>query len=415
MFSAFSIALSGLSGTSQAVDAIGNNLANMNTPGYKATVMNFQDMVTQAIAGSPLSGAGIGLPTVFRQFTQGAVQASGGPLDAAIQGQGFFVVHDPNGQMYYTRAGNFHLDAAGDLLSASGQKVQGWSAVNGVLSTSGATGDMTLPVGALRPPTATTTMSADLNLDAGTANGGSFSSPVEVVDALGAKHVVTLTFTNTGSGSWNYAASVPGEDLTAGTAGTPSAIDGSTGTLTFDGTGKLTSPAADSGTVPIKITGLADGAADLNITWSLFNTDGTPRLTQYGQTSATANTTQDGLAAGQLTGVAIADGGKVVGQYSNGQQQVIGQLGLASIRNPESMIAVGNNNLAVSIDTAPPVIGESETGARGKIIGGALEGSTVDMAREFTNLIVMERSYQADARVVTTSDEMSQETVNLKR
>jgi flagellar hook protein FlgE len=415
MLGAFSIALSGLSGTSAAVDAIGNNLANMNTPGYKTTVMAFQDMVTQAIAGSAQSGAGIGMPTVFRQFTQGAVQASGGPMDAAIQGQGFFVVRDPAGQMFYTRAGNFHLDASGHLLTASGQMVQGWSAVKGTVNTTGATGNMTLPVGALRAPTATTTMSADLNLDSGTAKDGQFSTPVEVVDALGAKHVVTMSFTNNGDGSWNYAASVPGEALNAGTPGTPSLIDGASGTLTFDDTGKLKTTDPASGTVPIKISGMVDGAAELDITWSFLNTDGSPRVTQYGQASTTSNITQDGFPAGQLTGVTIADGGTVVGQYSNGQQQVIGQLALASIRNPESMIAVGGNNLALSIDTAAPVIGESETGARGKIVGGALENSTVDMAREFTNLIVMERSYQADARVITTSDEMSQETVNLKR
>jgi len=414
MFNSFSIALSGLTGNSIAVDAIGNNLANMNTAGYKATVTAFHDMMSQAMGGTQV-GVGIGAPGVFRQFTQGTVQVTGGPMDAAIQGQGFFMVQDGNGQTLYTRAGNFQLDSSGNLLTATGQKVQGWTAANGVVNTAGAPGNLSVPVNALFPPKATSNMSADLNLNAGSDKGSTFSAPVEVVDSLGTKHVVTVTFTNNGSGSWKYSTSVPGEDLTSGKAGTPSDITGASGTLKFDSSGKLTDPAAGSGTVPIKITGLADGAADLNITWSLYNTDGTPRLTQFGQTSAVSNTSQDGAAAGQITGVALADGGTVVAQYSNGKQQVVGQLALASISNPESMISVGDNNLQLSSDTAAPVIGLPETGARGKIVGGALEGSTVDMAREFTNLIVMERSYQADAKVITATDELSQDTVNLTR
>src|SRR5262249_8328075 len=161
------------------------------------------------------------------------------------------------------------------------QKVQGWSAVNGVVNTAGATGSLSVPVNALFPPKATSNMSVDLNLNAGSDKGSTFSAPVAVVDSIGTNHVVTVTFNTDVAGSWKYSTSVTGDDLPRGTAGTPSDITGASGTLKFDSSGKLTDPAAATGTVPIKITGLADGAADLNITWSLYNTDGTPRLTQF--------------------------------------------------------------------------------------------------------------------------------------
>jgi flagellar hook protein FlgE len=156
------------------------------------------------------------------------------------------------------------------------------------------------------------------------------------------------------------------------------------------------------------------GAADLTINWNLWN-GVAPRLTQYSQPSAVAANAQDGFAASQLTTVAIGDGGVVLAQYSNGQQVAVGQLAMASIRNPESMIAVGNNNFQLSARSALPAIGVAGTGGRWEILGGSVEFSTVDIAKEFTNLIVLQRGYQANARVVTAVDEISQETINLKR
>jgi flagellar hook protein FlgE len=187
-----------------------------------------------------------------------------------------------------------------------------------------------------------------------------------------------------------------------------------TGTLQFDSHGVLTSPAVDGDMPVIEITGLADGAADMSITWNLYN-GSAPRLTMYAQSSAVAANSQDGSPAAQLVRVAIGDGGQVLAQYSNGQQVAVGQLAMASIRNPESMISVGNNNFQLSARSALPAIGLPGTGGRGQIMGGAIEFSTVDIAREFTNLIVLQRGYQANARLVTAVDEISQETINLKR
>jgi flagellar hook protein FlgE len=162
------------------------------------------------------------------------------------------------------------------------------------------------------------------------------------------------------------------------------------------------------------ITMTIPGAEDLELNWSLYNGK-TPRITQFAQPTAVSANTQDGNPAAQLIRVAIGDGGSLLAQFSNGQQTVVGQLAMASIRNPESLVAVGNNNYQLSARSALPAIGVPNTGGRGSILGGALESSTVDIAREFTQLIVLQRGYQANAKVVTAVDELSQETINLKR
>jgi flagellar hook protein FlgE len=187
-----------------------------------------------------------------------------------------------------------------------------------------------------------------------------------------------------------------------------------TGSVTFDSLGQLVDPPAAGPFPAISVTGLNDGAADLDISWNFYNGQN-PRLTQYAQPSAISANQQDGSAAAQLIRAGIGNGGLILAQYSNGVQEVAGQLAMASIRNPESLLAVGNNSFALSARTALPAIGVPGTGGRGNISGGAVESSTVDIAREFTNLIILQRGYQANAKVITTVDELSQETINLKR
>ena len=426
MLTAFTTALSGLSASGTAVNVIGNNLANLNTPGFKASSVSFYDMVAESLgvgSGDTDAGLGTGRPTTVRQFTQGSIQTSMGSLDAAIRGDGFFVVRDGGGQTLYTRAGSFHVDADGRLLTATGERVQGWQTVKGILDpTSPVTTDLMLPAGVELPPQATTQMSLDLNLDASAVTGestGTFSRPVQIFDSLGNAHMLTTTFTKTDNNTWDYSVSLPGEEVTGGTADEAFPIPGASGTLTFDTQGRLTDPPPpppeSNGVVAINVTGLADGAADLNINWTLYNSDFSSRITQFAETSAASGTDQDGSAAGQLTDVKLSDGGKLMAHYSTGQDQLIGQLALATIRNPESLVGVGNNNLQISAESANPVVGPAGSGGRGEIVGGALESSTADVAREFTNLIVMQRSYQANARVITTTDQLMQDTLNLKQ
>lgn len=416
MFTSFSTALSALGAHTTAVDVVGNNLANLNTPGYKSSVVAFSDLVTQSLGaglGETQVGFGVARPVTIRQFSQGAIQASSGPLDVAIQGDGFLVVREAlSNSVLYTRGGNLQVNKEGQLVTATGFRVQGWNEVNGVLDTTQPATDVMVPVGSLRAPVATSNFSFDMNLDASATAGPpptTFSTSIEVYDSLGGSHVISVTFTKTANpGEWDYSMTIPDADL-ASPPFTPV-----TGTIAFDASGRMTSPAV-GGTMPaMTVTGLANGAADLNLTWNLYN-GAAPRLTQFSQPSAVAANAQDGVPAAQLVRVGIGDGGRVLAQYSNGQQVAVGQLAMAAIRNPESMLAVGNNNFQLSARSALPAIGLPGTGGRGSIMGGSVEFSTVDIAREFTNLIVLQRGYQANARVVTAVDEISQETINLKR
>jgi flagellar hook protein FlgE len=416
--SSFSIALSGLTADSDALDVVGNNLANLNTTGYKDSTVSFYDLLQESVAGgSTQIGGGVSAPQTERVFTQGSIQSTGGNYDAAIQGNGFFVVQDPSGNTLYTRAGNFQLNANGELVTATGQVVQGWNTVNGVLNTSGAISDITIPSNALQTPSATQNMSLSLNLNAAGVPlepSRSFSAPIQVVDSLGVTHDLTINFTMASPGSWNYEIDIPGQDLTSGTAGTPSSV--TTGTLAFDANGNLTSPSAPA-TVPFTISGLTDGANDMNVTWDLAteNGTGTPVITQYAATSAESASTQDGVPASQVTQVSIANGGAITAQFSDGNQVVVGQLALAGISNPDSLIAVGQNNFEVGADTATPVVGVPDTGTLGTVEGGALEDSSVDIATEFTNLIVYQNSYEANSKVISTLDQMTQNLLNLQQ
>lgn len=414
MFAAFSTALSALDANGVAVAVVGNNLANMNTTGYKQSVAYFQDLVSESLNGGQTQvGFGVAAPLTITQFTQGAIQSSSGSLDAAIQGNGFFVVND-NGATQYTRAGSFQVDLAGNLLTPSGQKVQGWMASGGVVNTGGPIGNITVPVGVLQAPQATQNISLTANFDASAATGAAsdWSAPVTIYDSLGNAHVLTLNFQQTAANTWSCQATVPGADVTAGTAGTPYDV-GSPVTLQFNSSGVLTSPAVGS-PITFDIGQPSDGAAAMSVNWNPWNTAGTAStLTQFDQSSTTSAVSQDGSAAAQLTSVAMSNGGQLLASYSNGQQTVVGQLALANIQNPQTLVSVGNNNYQVSADTAAPAVGASGTGGRGTIVGSALESSNVDMATELTNLIVLQSAYQANSKVVTTVDTMAQSATQL--
>jgi len=414
MFAAFSTALSALDANGVAVAVVGNNLANMNTTGYKESVAYFQNLVSESLNGGQTQvGFGVASPLTIMQFTQGAISASSGPLDAAIQGNGFFVVND-NGATEFTRAGSFQVDLSGNLLTPSGQQVQGWMAADGVVNTGGAIGNITVPVGALQAPKATQdmTVSANFNAAATTGSASDWSAPVTVYDSLGNPHVVTLNFQQTAANTWSCQATVPGADVTAGTAGTPYDV-GSPVQLVFNSSGALITPAAGS-PFTFAIGQPSDGAAPMSVNWNPWNAAGTAStLTQFDQSSATSATSQDGSAAAQLTSVTMGNGGPLLASYSNGQQSVVGQVAMANIQNPQSLTSVGNNNYQVSAISAAPDVGAPGTGGRGTIVGGALESSNVDMATELTNLIVLQSAYQANSKVVTTVDTMAQAATQL--
>ena len=410
----FSTALSALSAFSTAINVTGNNLANLGTIGFKASEVSFHDLVTQSISaglGNTQVGFGVGTPTTAALYSQGALQTTGGKLDAAIQGDGFFIISGPNNSIEYTRAGNFQTDQNGDLQTATGQQVQGWTQQNGVLNTNLPPSNITIPTGIVQPPVITQNFSFDMNLNAAATPGttaATFATSVTVYDSLGNAHVVTATFTEdpTTAGQWNYSISIPDSDV-ANPPATPL-----TGSVNFSSSGFLTTPAATDPAPQLQITGLADGAADMTLNWNLYN-GFAPRLTQFAQPSSVSAVSQDGSAAAQLTQVAIGAGGQLLAQFSNGQQTVVGQLAMATVRNPDSLLAVGNNAYQLSAASALPAVGLPGTGGRGTVAGGSVESSTVNVATEFTNLIVYQRGYEANSKMVNAVDELSQDTISL--
>lgn len=415
MFAAFSTALSALDANGIAVDVAGNNLANLNTPGYKESASYFRDLVSESLAaGQTQLGFGVGSPLTIREFTQGAIQSSSGNLDAAIQGNGFFVVNN-NGATEYTRAGSFQVDLSGVLRTPTGEQVQGWMANNGVVNTGAPIGNITVPVGALQPPIATQniTLTANFNAaappDSATSTVSDWSAPITVYDSLGTGHVVTLNFAQTAANTWSVTATIPGADV-----GATSPQTVGTGTLTFGPDGKLLTPAAGS-PIALTLTGMSDGAASpQTVNWNLWDAAGTTAtLTQFSQPSAYSGSTQDGAAAAQLTQVTMRNGGQLLATYSDGQQVIVGEVALASIRNPQTLVATGNNLYQVSAETGAPAVGAEGTGGRGTVVGGALESSNVDIAKELTNLIVLQSAYQANAKVVSTVDRLAQATTQL--
>jgi flagellar hook protein FlgE len=404
--SSFATALSGLEANTTALNVVGDNLANMNTQGFKSNTVLFEDAMQDANASLQI-GAGVGSSTTSRSFSQGTITSSSNPTSAAIQGNGFFVVQDASsGATEYTRDGSFNLNASGQLVTSTGDLVQGWMATNGVVNAGGATTAITVPLLAAQPPTATTTMSLDANLNANAAVGDTFSTPVQVIDSLGNTQTVTVTFTNTAAGAWSYKATLPGQDVTGGTAGTPSTI--ASGNLTFDASGNLKTPASP-GTVTLTNTAaLADGAATLNINWNLYDASNNPTVTGYAQASASSGTSQNGTQTGTVTGVTLQNGGDLVATYSNGNQTTLAQIAVASISNPDTLIATSNNNYTAGSSTLTPSVGASGTSGRGNVVGGSLEASNVDMATEFTNLIVYQQGYEANSKVITTIDQMDE-------
>lgn len=418
----FNTPLSALNATNTAIDVVGNNLANLNTTGYKDSTVSFQDLVTQAGGGDQGQvGFGVAPPITIQQFNQGAIQTAAGPLDSAIQGQGFFIVNDPSSNStLYTRDGTFQLDANGNLVTATGQQVQGWMATDGQVNTNSPIGAIQVQTGQVQPPRATQNIGLNMNLDSSPPTGATsntFSTPIQVYDSLGNPLVLTVQFTQSTTNplQWTYQITIPGNATTAGTPGTPTDLLTTPGTLTFNSSGQLTTPAATAGQIPIAITGLSDGAANLNINWNLYDANGNPTITDYSAASAVSADSQDGAAAAQLVSVSMTNGGQIAAQYSDGTQEIVAQLAVAGIRNPQSLEAVGNNDFQATADTALPAVGTANTGGRGQIIGGSLESSTVDIAQELTNLIVLQSAYEANAKVVTTVDQLAQTTVNLKQ
>ena len=416
----FSTSLSGLNANQQELSVIGNNLANINTVAYKASSVNFADLVSQTVSGSgfdPMQvGLGVTVGQISPNFVQGGINNTGVPTNVAIQGNGFFVVGSGNDQSF-TRAGNFSLNAEGQLITADGLPVQGYTQVDpatGAIITTGALSDLVVPPGLLRAPAATTSFSTSTNLDASGPVGDTFASSVQIFDSLGVSHVATINYTKTAAGAWSYNITVPGEDVTGGTTGVPSSV--ATGTLKFSGSGQLTqvngaAPAAVTITSPT----WADGAAATNMTWNVIDQTGAGTLTGFSNASATSSISQNGSPTGTVDSVSIDSQGEIVASFGAGRTVTVGQIALANFNNPQGLVSVGTNRFGQSQASGIVNVGTAGTGGRGTLIGSALEQSNVDIATEFTNMILAQRGYQANSKSITVADELLQDTIDLKR
>ena len=406
----FSIALTGLQADTVALNTIGNNLANLNTTAFKKQTTTFEDLFYQNIgtsgSGNTLQiGVGTRVSGTSSSFAQGSLTTTQSATDLALSGDGFFLVQ--RGQVQaLTRAGNFAVDATGNLITTSGESVMGYGAKNGAVNLSSGVIPLSLPVSSSEGAQPTKNVGLSIGLDASAPTGTQFSSPIKLYDSLGQSHDATVNYTKSGSATWNYAISLPPADA----SGAPI---NNVGTLTFDSTGKLVSPTANvSG---VKFPGLADGASDLNFNFNLYDSSGSPTVTQTAGISNTAATTQDGFAAGAYQNFSVNGDGVVSASFSNGHTAIVGQVAVAMVSNRDGLTRAGANDYSATDASGAIAIGIANVGGRGTIEGQALEQSNVDISAEFSDLIVAQRAFQANSKTVTTFDTITQDAINLIR
>jgi flagellar hook protein FlgE len=427
----FQQGLSGLDAASSALDTIGNNIANSGTVGFKQSTTQFADVFAASLSGGGSAPIGLGarLAAVKQQFTQGNVSITNNALDLAINGGGFFRVQSALGDVLYSRNGQFQLNKDGYIVNAKGQQLMGYP----LDSTTGA---VSTQLGALRlfdptsasdaAPRATgaqwnsTTSAFDaytgqglqvnVNLDAGqdvpteafawaTLNSNMYNhtTTATVYDSLGDAHTVSMYFVKTAANAWDVYTSLDG--ATAGNVTGPSAI-------TFTSSGQIIPPAAWPS---ITYTGLVNGAANLQFPLTLSGT------TQFGSDFAPNSITQDGYASGKLAGFNIGTDGVILGRYTNGQSKSLGQVVLASFRNPQGLQPLGDNVWAATSDSGSEMTGAPGSGSQfGPIQSAALEDSNVDLTKQLVAMIVQQRAYQANAQTIKTQDQVLQTLVNLR-
>jgi flagellar hook protein FlgE len=406
----FSIALSGLQADTTSLNTIGNNLANLNTTAYKQQGTTFEDLFYQQIGSSgsnnPLQvGVGTRVSGTATDFTQGTLLPTPGQsTNMALSGNGFFVVNQ-NGVQQLTRSGDFQLGQSGDLTTNGGAGVMGYPANNGVVNVNASLVPIQLPVGVTQAAQATQNVSITANLNAGADVGTSFTTPVTIYDSLGKSHAMTVTYTKTAQNEWGYSVGIPSGDAT----GAPS---NNTGTLTFDSNGNLTSPTGSINN--ITFPGLTDGASDLSFNWNLTS-GGNPTITQTTAPSTTGAAPQDGYASGNYSGFTVDQNGVVTAKFDNNHTMVVGQVAVASVTNTQGLVRVGHNSFETTAASGDAVVGSAGTGGRGIIEDSTLEQSNVDISTEFANLIVAQRSFEANSKTITTFDSVTQATLGMIR
>ncbi len=417
----FQQGLSGLNASSKSLEVIGNNIANANTVGAKTARAEFADVYANAIGGtSNAIGIGVKVAAVAQQFTQGTITATDNPLDIAINGNGFFEVKSPDGAVSYTRNGQFKVDRDGFIVNDQQQQLLGYPADATGTIIPGAAGPLQMPTGGITPAV-TTTIGMEMNLDSRLGvTLPSAGAPIDftdpstynnatsqtVYDAKGQSVALTYYFQKASTDTWNVYVAANGTPIST-SGGNPAAST----TITFPTNGGT--PTAPAGTVAIDIPSVTNsvGATTVPITGIALDVSG---ATQYGSAFGVTALSQDGYAAGSLTGVSFDANGVITATYSNGQTKPAGQLELATFANPQGLEPIGGNAWLQTAASGGPVVGAPGAGNLGVLQAGALEQSNVDLTAELVNMITAQRAYQANAQTIKTEDQILQTIVNLR-
>jgi len=403
--------VSGLRAHEQMLDVIGNNIANVNTVGYKSSSTEFADVLSQTIQGSspPQAqvggtnatqvGLGVRVSGIATDFSQGADQQTGRSTDMAVEGNGFFVANIGGAQLF-TRNGSLTFDASGQLVNSDGAIIQGWMAdATHNINANGPTGSLLVPSGQLIPPVPTSTVVIGGNLPtAPPLSGGTakVDTTINVYDPQGTATPVTFEFTFTpgtggAAGSWAaQAKDAKGANI------------GSSAALTFDASGNLTAPTN---------YGITLGSQNIAVN---FASPG-QTLVNFGGAATASAISQDGSATGTLQSITVSKGGVVSGVFSNGSSEVLGQIALAEFTNPSGLVKAGGSMYEATSNSGQPQIGAPNSGGRGTISSGVLEGSNVDLAQAFSDLVVAQRGFEANSKIITTSDQMLSALIAMKQ
>jgi flagellar hook protein FlgE len=423
-------AVSGMNANGTALSVIGDNVANMNTVAFKASRASFGDILSQSLGTSQI-GRGVAVTEVTPVFTQGSFENTANVLDLSVDGEGLFIVKDGSG-IAYTRAGQFTLDKEGYIVNTNGMRLQGF-----LFSSTGGSqglGDINLSTLNSAPqPTLNASISANIDsrstlLDDTTAafdvddpgNTSNFSSTLTVYDSLGVSHVINIYFrkdTETATGNtWQWFAVVNDTDSESGLTEVQAS-----GTLDFDSNGALDDESAI--TYPVgsgfNFSGgaTADQVIDFDFGTNIASEGGTglDGTTQFGSTSATIFQSQNGYASGSLRNITITQDGYITGIFTNGQTRAVGQVALAKFLAPTEVKKMGKNLYSESSESGQPIISIPGASGTGVVLSNTLELSNVDLAEEFVKMIISQRGFQANSKMVSTSDELMQELINLKR
>lgn len=421
---ALSIARSGLVATGEALGVTGNNIANVNTTAFKGSRPEFADLLSTATGGG--SGLGVRLGDASTSFVQGSIENTARPTDLAIEGRGFFVVREGTDGTLYTRAGNFSLDADGKLVTTTGNVVQGT-----LLDSVGneIPGRVDIDFGVINgevDPTDTITLRNNLSADAefltfvddqtfeSAFASSNFTRNARVYDSLGRSHDITMFFTRVDATNWEVRAGIDGAEIDGGTAGELSLL-GSEVTLTFDTSGALEAVAPDPPVFEASFAG-AEPSQQISLSVGSTTTDGTGTdgiVSRGGPTSVSA--APDGFGSGDLTTISVEENGIVVGHFDNGQSRALYRVALADFPAPDRLAALGNGLYRESVGSGVATELAPQSGGLGRIIEQSIERSNVDLATEFVNLISLQRAFQANARVITTSDGLLNDLLNIVR